>query len=162
MSKREKTVITEINPSNLVTLPADERARIARELLASLNVTEEMQLLSERRDTVAAKLDAEKARISAEIDNLRQQIAPLNERIKVLMSELRSLGLKPDAETGRTRIVNVCDECGAKSHHVETTHCSTYADLMETKANDPKLTADQRSKYAERAAVVRERIKKAA
>jgi predicted ArsR family transcriptional regulator len=162
---KETTVITSMDNNSYASLPAEDRMRIARELLASLNVTEEMNILSERRDTVAAKLDAEKSRISAEIDQLHQEIAPRNERIKVLMAELRNLGLKPDSDTGRTRIVNVCEECGAKSHHVEGengTRCATYAALMEDKAKDEKLTSVARQKYAERAAVVRQRITEAA
>lgn len=166
MAKKETTVITALDATSIDNLTHEQREELARKLLSSLGVTKEMQLLSERRDSVAAKLDAEKARISAEIDQLRQEIAPRNERIKELMSELRNLGLKPDADTaGRTRVVEACSGCGSKAHHVEGdngTRCAVYADLMEAKSKDAKISAEQRQKYAERAAIVRSRIQQAA
>jgi hypothetical protein len=163
---KETTVITNIDPDNLNHLTEQDKEQLVRKLLSSLGVTKEIEILSERRDQAAAKLDAERERISAEIDLCRQQIAPLNERIKVLMAELRGLGLKPVAgESGRTRTVSECAGCGAKAHHVEgenATRCAVYADLMEAKSKDQKLTSEMRQKYAERASVVRSRIQQAA
>lgn len=138
MSKNQnapKSVTTAIDFHNIENLTPEQRESLARQLLSSLGVAKEVQLLAERKTAAQSLIETEVKRIDAEIETLRAEIAPINERIAALMTEKRNLGLKTN--TGeRTREVTPCPECGQGRHadNDKTKSCSVYAKYVPVRA----------------------------
>lgn len=127
-NSKVKSVVT--TNSDIDNMSAEDQARLFQALTARLAGTP-LALEAEKtlHTTNTVVVEQRSKEIDAEISTLREEIGTRNERIKLLMAEKSSLGLKTSGSTdSRTRNVTACPSCGQGRHaeNDKTAACTIY------------------------------------
>jgi len=135
---KNRSVVTtsSIVPENM---SAEEQAKLFEALAARFAGTPlALSIEKTMHESNVTVVSQRVKKIDSLITELRAEINTRNEKIKTLLSEKSSLGIK-GAEKG-TRTVNTCTECGQGRHadNDKTRACQTYATAQAAKAAEKK------------------------